>query len=804
MADLIFAARNLRKNPGFTLIALITLALGVGANTAIFSVVKAVLLNQLPYRNPDRLVAIAAADPDTPNPVTVDFTTTHDWRERSHSFESMSLYHQTSVALVETGQPELMNGLRVNFDYFDTLGVKMAAGRAFLPEEDRSDRRFELILSHGLWVRRFGADPHILGRVLRLNESSFTVVGVLPANFPTLIGGDDIQYFAPLGYDLGGPSSCRGCQHLRLIARLKPGVSASQAHAELATILEQLKREHPTGYAPNAGVKVTPLREQLLGRVSTALWILLASVGFVLLIACVNVANLLLARASGRAKEIALRVALGASRARIVRYLLTESLLLAIAGGAAGVAVAAFGVLAFSRFAPQEIPRIKDIQIDAQVLLFSLAVSLLTGVLFGLAPALRASRVDLAEAMKGLGKSTAGRSRIGLRNVLVTVELALAFVLVVGAGLLMKSYARLINVNPGYDTHNVLTLGAYVYGARYQGKADAEIALYDQVMATLRATPGVEDSAMVSTLPLGGFDRRAFHIEDRPLVNDSAAPFADAYSITPNYFHVMRIPVERGRAFTPQDRQGAPLVAVISESCARTLWPAENAIGKHIQLGGRDDKKPWATIVGIVGDVRQYGLDRAPGIEAYLPLAQDTNFGYQMVIRTTVDPRQLETAVRAAFAAADKTQPVFDVKPFESYVSSTLAERTFTLALLGMFGALAMTLAAVGIYGVVSYAVSLRTREVGIRMALGARRADVLGLILRQGLVFVFAGLAAGFAASLALTRFLSSLLYEVRPADLATWSMVTVIITAVALGAGYIPARRAMKVDPTVALRHE
>jgi putative ABC transport system permease protein len=804
MADFIFAARSLRKNPGFTLVAIITLALGVGANTAIFSVVKAVLLNQLPYLDPGRLVAIAASDPDTPNPVTVDFATTHDWRERSRSFETMSLYHQSSVAFAETGQPELMNGLRVNFDYFDTLGAKMALGRAFLAEEDRSDRRFELILSHGLWVRRFGADPHVIGRVLRLNESSFTVVGVLPQNFPTLIGGDNIQIFMPLGYDLGGPSSCRGCQHLRLIARMKPGVSASQASAELNTIMQQLKQEHPASYSPNAGVRVTPLREHLLGRVSTALWILLASVGFVLLIACVNVANLLLARASGRAREIALRVALGAGRARIIRHLLAESLLLAIAGGAAGVALAALATVAFTHLAPREIPRIEDIQIDKSVLLFSLAVSLLTGFLFGLVPAFRASRVDLAEAMKGLGKSTEGRSRIGLRNVLVTAELALAFVLVVGAGLLMKSYLRLMNVNPGYDAHNVLTLGVYVYGSRYQGKPGAEIALYDQVMASLRATPGVESAAMVSTLPLNGFDRRAFHVQDRPLVNDSTAPFVDAYSISPDYFRVMRIPVERGRAFTPQDRQGAARVAVISESCAYALWPAEDALGKHIQLGGRDDKKPWATIVGVVGDIRQYGLDRVPDMEAYIPLAQDTDFGYQMVIRSTVDPRQLESAVRAAFASADKTQPVYDVKPLEVYLSSTLAERTFTLALLTMFGALAITLAAVGIYGVISYAVSLRTREVGIRMALGARRSDVLGLILRQGLTLVFAGLIAGFAASLALTRFLSSLLYEVRPADLATWAIVTTAISAVALFATYIPALRAMKVDPTVALRHE
>jgi len=798
MHDLIYAARSFRKNPGFTLIAILTLALGVGANTAIFSVVKAVLLNPIPYRDPDRLVAIAEAEPDTPQPVTVDFTTTHDLRDRSRLFESMSLYHATSSALVGDGDPEVLNGMRVNFDFFDTLGVKMQMGRAFLPSEDRSDRRFEMILSHGLWVRRFGSDPNILGRVVHLNESSFTVVGILPQDFPKLIGDTDPQIFMPLGYDLGGPSSCRGCQHLRLIARMKPGVSATRASAELNTIMAQIEREHPTGYAPGTSVKVTPLGEQLFGRVSKALWVLLTAVGLVLLIACVNVANLLLARASGRAKEIALRAALGAGRGRLIRQLLTESLLLAMAGGVAGIALGFAGARAFTRFAPAEIPRVHEVRVDLTVLLISLGASLLTGILFGLAPALRASKVDLNEAIKGMGKSIEGRSRV--RGALAAAEFALAFVLVVGAGLLAKSFIRLMNVNPGYDPHNVLTLGAYVYGSRYQTPAN-EIALYDSVMTTLRATPGVESAAMVSTLPLGGFDRRALHIQDRRLANESDAPSADIYSITPDYFRVMRIPLKRGRAFTDQDRAGAPLAAMVSESCARVLWPNEEAIGKHIQLGGRDDAKPFATIVGIAGDIRQYGLDRAPNMEAYIPLAQRTDFSYQMVIRTTADPRRIERVVREAFAAADKTQPIYDVKPLESYLSSTLAERTFTLALIGLFGALALSLAAVGIYGVISYTVSLRTREVGIRIALGARGSDVLRMVLGQGLVLAGAGLVVGLAASLAVTRFLSSLLYEVRPTDFATSLGVALLLMLVALAASYIPARRATKVDPMVAL---
>jgi predicted permease len=798
MHDLIYAARSLRKNPGFTLIAILTLALGVGANTAIFSVVKAVLLNPIPYRDPDRLVAIAESDSNTSRPVTVDFTTTHDLRDRSRLFESMSLYHATSSAFVDDGDPEVLNGMRVNFDFFDTLGVKMQMGRTFLPSEDRSTTRFEAILSNGLWVRRFGADANILGRVVHLNEASFTVTGVLPVDFPKLIGDTDPQIFMPLGYDLGGPSSCRGCQHLRLIARMKPGVSATQANAELNSIMAQIGREHPTGYAPGTSVKVTPLGEQLFGRVSNALWVLLTAVGLVLLIACVNVANLLLARASGRAKEIALRAALGAGRVRLIRQLLTESLLLAMVGGSAGIVLGFAGARAFTRFAPVEIPRVHEVRVDMTVLLISLAASLLTGILFGLAPALRASKVDLNDAIKGMGKSIEGRSRV--RGALAAAEFALAFVLVVGAGLLAKSFVRLMNVNPGYGPHNVLTLGAYVYGSRYQNPAN-EIALYDTVMTTLRATPGVESAAMVSTLPLHSFDRRGVHIQDRRLANESDAPAADTYSITPDYFRVMRIPLKRGRAFTDQDRAGAPLAAMVSESCARMLWPNEEAIGKRIQLGGRYDAKPFATIVGIVGDVRQYSLDRAPNMEAYIPLAQDTSFSYQMVVRTTVDPRQLERAAREAFAAADKTQPVFDVKPLESYLSSTLAERTFTLALIGLFGAVALSLAAVGIYGVISYTVSLRTREVGIRIALGARGSDVLAMVLRQGFALAGAGLVVGLAASLAVTRFLSSLLYEVRPTDLGTSLGVALLLMLVALAASYVPARRATKVDPMVAL---
>ena len=797
--DLRYAFRVLRKSPSFALTAVVTLALGIGANTAIFSAVKAVLLNQLPYRDPDRLVKLGEADAGEKRAETVGYTTAYDWRRLSHSFESMSLYRDAAGAIVERGEPELVSGLRVNYDFFDTLGIRMQIGRGFLPEEDRPDRRYEVVLAHGLWMRRFGGDPNIVGRVIRLSDSSFTVVGVLPAGFrPLEIPGSagTPEIFEPLGYALTDPWACRDCQHLQLIARLKQGIPAAQAHAELNTIMADLVRHYPASYPPQARVAFEPLRDHIVGSVSTALWVLMGAVGFVLLIACVNVANLMLARATGRAKEMALRAALGAARWRLIRQLITESLLLAVAGGIAGVLLGWWCTSRLASLAPREMPRLNEIHMDATVLWFGLAASLLTGILFGLMPALRTSGADF-------GKTTGSRSRSSMRDLLVMGELALAFVLAVGAGLLGKSFVRLMNVDPGFDPYNVLTLKTYMYGARYR-KPEAELSYYEQVFERLRATSGIESVAMTSLLPMADFDRYSLHVRDRRLAHVSEAPSADNYSVTPDYFRVMRIPLKRGRIFTTQDIATAPKVAVISETCAREQFPNHDPIGKQIQLGGRDDSKPWMTIVGIVGDVRQYGLDTAPNIAAYIPQAQNLSFPFSLVARTSSDPRGLERAVRAAFLAVDPTQPVFNVQSMESYLASSMAQRRFTLALLALFGGLALALAAVGIYGVVSCAVTSRTREMGIRMALGAERRDVLAMVLRQAAALAGVGLAAGLAASFALTRFLSTLLFEVRTTDLATLATIAALLAAVALAASYLPARRAASVDPTVALRYE
>lgn len=802
-ADLRYASRILRASPVFALASIVTLALGIGANTAIFSAVKAVLLNQLPYRDPGRLVKLAENDSGEKRAETVGYATAYDWRRLSRSFQSMSLYRDARGALAGRGEPELLNGLRVNYDFFDTLGIPIEIGRGFLPEEDRPDRRYEVVLAHGLWLRRFGGDPGIIGRAIRLSDARFTVVGVLPETFRSLqipgVGTPEI--FEPLGYALTDPFACRDCQHLQLIARLKPGVPVERAHAELNTIMADLVRRYPASYPPQAAVAFEPLHQHIVGRVSTALWVLLGAVGFLWLIACANVANLVLARATGRAKEMALRAALGAARGRLIRQLIAESLLLAIAGGIVGVLLAWLCTSVLTSLAPREVPRIREIRMDVPMLWFGLAASLATALLFGLAPAWRASQAHPNGALQDLGKATAGRSHRGLRDVLVMGELALAFVLAVGAGLLGKSFLRLINVDPGFDPRRLLTLKTYVYGPRYR-KPEAELNYYSQVLDRLRATPGIESAAMTSALPLTDFDRYGFHIRNRRLAHDSEAPSADNYAVTPDYFRVMRIPLKRGRVFTTVDGPAAPKVAVISETCAREEFPNQDPIGRQIQLGGRDETKPWLTIVGIVGDVRQYGLDTAPRIGAYIPQAQNMAFAFSLVARTAGDPRALERAVRAAFLAVDPTLPVFQVQPMEAYLASSLAERKFTLALLALFGGLALALAAVGIYGVVSCAVTSRTREMGIRMVLGAQPGAVLAMVLRQAAALAGAGLAAGCAASLALTRFLSTLLFEVRPADPATLAAIALLLAAVALAAGYLPARRAAGVDPATALR--
>lgn len=805
--DARFALRRLGREPLFTAVALTTLALGIGANTAVFSVVKAVLLTQLPYRDPDRLVTIVETDGRTPNPQDVASGSVEEWKTRSRSFENFSLWRDFSIRPMVNGQPEYLRGMRVNANFFDALGIRMRLGRSFLPEEDRPETRNKLILSYGLWMRRFGGDRAVIGRVLPAVGGSSTIVGVLPPDFHPLHmsnPGEAPELFAPLGSS-AEDGACHACRGYRLIGRLKQGVTALQAQLELDAIQRDLVREYPADYAQDASAVVTPLGVHLIGAFRTALWVLFGAVGLLLLLASANVASLLLARATGRNTEIAVRTALGAGRWRLARQMLTESLALSLAGGAAGIALAWLATSAIAKAGAREIPRLDEIRPDGVMLAFGLAVSLATGLPFGLAPAIRGPFVDLQQALKGARTSSGDRSRQGALTALVMGELALAFMLVLAVALLSNSYLRILNVNPGYDPRNVLTLSMLPDSVHYSSD-ESRLRYFDTVSERMRTIPGVETVAYASTLPLSHPDARRLHIYENPAASHAEAPNLDTYLVSADYFAAMRIPLLHGRGFSEWDRRGSAAVAMVSESCVRTQFGGADPIGRRVQVGVRDEQKPWMRIVGVVGDVRQYGMDRKPDAAVYILFAQaeEVQEWASLVVRSKIGPERIEPAVGATLKAVDALQPLFHVQTMEAYVAKWLAQRTFTLALIGLFGVLALGLAAVGTYGVISYSVGMRKREMGIRMALGAGSGDVVGMILRQVLVIAMAGLALGVAGSLACTRILANLLFGVEPMDMATTLGAATLLIAVALAAGYIPARRAANVDPTTALRME
>ncbi len=792
--DARFALRMARRNPGFTLLAVLTLALGVGATTAIFGVVKAVLLNQLPYHNPDRVVALSEVDPAGPTREWVGGWMANEWRMRADDFQSISLYGDSSGILFENGEAEVLRGTRVNYDFFETLGVKPMLGRSFLPDEDRWPRKNVVMLSYGLWMRRFGGDRGIIGRALNLSSEPYRVIGVLAPDFYPLRMSNPAEkpeIFMPLGYDPRAAGTCRGCFGGSAIGRLKPDVSVEQARAQLNGIVREIAHEDPSDYGRDTSAFVEPLRDHLVGSIQTALWILMGAVAFVLLIACANIANLLLARATARSKEIAIRSALGCGRLRLACQLLTENLLLSVAGGLLGLLLGWRGAAALVLLAPKELPRLDEVHMDRTVLLFALGVSLATGLLFGILPALRVSRQ----------RPVANHS--GLRSLLVMAEVALAFVLAVGTGLLAKSFLRLTAVDAGYDSHHILTLTPTAAGGRY-ATPQAMLGYYRHVIDKVRAIPGILGAGMVSNVPMSHTEPRKLRIEGDPEISDSAAPSADIFWASPDYFHVLKIPLKRGRFFTDQDGVGEPPAAIVSESLVRSRFPNSPALGRRIQLGPAQEHGPWFTIVGIVGDVRDDGLDQNPDEAVYVPQAADPDHYTRLVARTAGDPMNFERAVRAAIREIDPLQPVFHVQPMDVYVAALLADRSFTLTLIGLFGTMALVLAAVGIYGVVSYTVGLRTREIGLRMALGAGRGTVIRMILRDVLVLLAWGLAAGFLCAFVLARFLAHLLFDVRPTDLTTSASVALLLSSVAVVASYIPARRAATVDPSQALRSE
>jgi putative ABC transport system permease protein len=807
--DIRYGGRMLRKNIGLTMVAGVTLALGIGANTAIFSVVKAVLLNSLPYREPDRLVALARGDSETPNPTNVSFGEVEDWKARSRSFQQIALSREWTPASTGDGVPSMVYGLRVTANFFDVLGVSPSLGRGFSAEEDRPNRWHVLLLSHPYWVRRFGANPNAVGRTILLDQIPFLIIGVLPQSFDSLSftdAGSPPDVWAPLGYDLSLPYACRTCQHLHGVARLKDGVEVTQARAEMNSIATQLAREFPKDYPADAMVLLQPLREAWYGKVQVALWLLLGATGFVLLIACANVANLLLAQFTQKRREVAVRSALGATRARIVRQLLVESTLLGVVGGLAGVCLAVWGTALLTKWAPKGIPRVNDIRVDVGALLFALVVSGGTGILIGLAPALQAARADHREAMQQTSRGVVGaRSRV--RGLLVASEIFLAFVLTVASGLLLKSFVRVWNVDPGVDVRNLYEVNASFIGPKYNDDKAATRA-QTEALDRIAKIPGVECVSLVTTPPLAGgfgsFDQAGFIIQDKRLP-DPQVPSADRYIVSPDYFRVTHIPLLRGRLFTDVDATSTNQVAIISETAARQIFPGEEPLGRRIQLGGRHDDQPWSEIVGIVGDVHQYGLDSPVTPQAYVLYTQ-TPYNYPTVflVRSAVAPAALTRAIEEQVWAIDKNTLVFNPFLMAQILHDSLAQRRFTMSLMSGFGVIALLLAALGIYGVMSCTVAQRTNEIGIRMALGADGADVGRMILQQAMGMAVAAVVTGCAMSLALTRVLRSLLWGVSPTDAATLLAVSATILGVAALSAFLPARRATRVDPMVALRYE
>jgi putative ABC transport system permease protein len=807
--DVRYGMRMLGKNPGFTFAAIVMLALGIGANTALFSAVRTVLLNSLPYRDPGQLVTLTASESTSIDPQNVSYLKTQDWKERSHAFESIALYRSFRTVLTGQKKPEMLRGGRVSANFFETLGISPIRGRGFLAEEDRPDRWHEVLLSYGYWKEAFGGRDDAVGSTIYLNQIPFQVVGVLPENFKPLIFSyfsKPPQVWAPLGYDAAMANACRTCQHLRSVARLAPGVSLESARAEMKRISAKLAVEFPNDYAKDEIVLIRPLQDRIVGKVRSTLWLLLGATGFVLLIACANFANLMLSRATARQRELAVRAALGASPLQLARQLLTELMLLTLAGGVCGVLLANWGVRALAGWGPADIPRLTEARVDIPVLIFSLGASILTGLLAGVIPALQASRTDEREALQSGGRGTVGTSRGRLRSLLVVGELGLAFVLAIGTGLLVRSLGQIMGVQPGFQTRDLHSMNFSLIGSKYD--KDPQVASAEQeLLARFRKLAGVAEAAFVSTLPLGGgYDQRAIFAQDHPVTLDTEAAGVDSYYVSDGYFETMKIPLLRGRYFTAADITAGSdsQVAVVSERTAKLMWPGGDAIGKRIKLGGREEKKPWSTVVGIVGDIRQYGLDSAATADAYLPYTQNLDSSQVLVLRSSLPTQTLTHAVEEQLAALDKDAPVFGAESMDDMISDSLVQRRFVAGLVGGFGVLALVLAAIGIYSVIAYGVARRTSEFGIRLALGALPRNVLGMVLFGGLRLTLTGLGVGLVLALIVTRLMSSLLYEVSPQDPLTIFGVALLLSVVALGASWLPARRATRVDPMVALRYE
>ncbi len=805
--DIRYGWRGLLKHPAFTAIVVVTLALGIGASTAIFSVVNSVLLRRLPYRTAERIVAIQELDPNGRR-IQVTAANFLDWRAQNTVFEHLAAIKVTTANLALEDRAERLELAQTSANFFDVFGVGPQYGRLFQPHDEQAGHEPVVVLSHVLWLRRFGGNPGIIGKPITLDGQNYTVIGVAPNGFQY---PDKTEVWLPplrLAPELHAQmdvTQARGMGFLAAVALLKPGVSVEQAAGEMETITARLRQQYPESNNRRFN-RVLSLQDHLIGDTSVMLLLLFGAVMFVLLIACANVANLLLASASSRHREIAIRAALGASRKRIVRQLLTESAILALAGGAFGLLLSFWGVSLITTLLPADFPRLNEIHTDWRVLIFTLSASLLTGILFGLAPALNLAKSDIQEAMKESGRGTAGSMRRSrLRQVLIVTEVALSVVLLAGAGLLFRSFLQLQSVNAGFNAQQVLTAELSPSGTGFVNDSDF-VTFYDNVLQRMRAVPGVQYAGVINTLPLSKGPTTGFLVEGRPVVpRDQWSP-TNFRSVSADYFRAMSIPVLQGRTFTDHDGDGATRVLVVNQALADRDFPGESAVGRRVTFGARDgNQQPvWFEIVGITANVRSLELREEAQPEVYFSARQNPFNNMSVVIRSTVEPSTLAAAVRQVVAEVNKSVPVSDVKTMDHIVSESVTQPRFNLFLLGLFGFIAMLLSAAGIYGVTAYTVVQRTHELGIRLALGAQMSDVLRMILKQGMAMILVGLAIGLVSAFALMRLLRSLLFGVSENDPATFVAITVVLLLVALLACYVPARRATKVDPLVALRNE
>ena len=816
--DIRYGLRQLWKHPAFTIIAVLTLALGIGANTAIFSVVNAVLLKPLPFPTPDQLIAFGMTDTRQKSQTelgSLSYPDYFDFRDQNRTLSSSAVYHDRTFALTSEEGATSVRGVKASAEFFDVLGIKPKIGRTFARDDEQGGGGpggFKVIITHDFWQKHFGGDANVLGRTVMLDRRQHTVIGVMPAGFQFPISTDPIDFYVTIAEDAANPDGSkpqtqqRGSHSLEAIGRLKPGLTVAQAQADLEAIAAALAKQYPESNT-HFGVASKPLREEMVGDVRTALYILFGAVVCVLLIANANVANLLLARASARGKEIALRAAMGASRGRIIRQLLTESLLLSGLGGAFGLLIAQWGTEALIETVPQNIPRIGNIQLDASVLGFTLLVSLATGVIFGLVPAWQASHVDLNSSLKsGTRTGGGGEGKGRVRNALIMAEVALALVLLISAGLLIQSFARLGRVQPGLRTERLLTARISLPEVAYP-KNENITAFIDQLLSRIRALPGVESASTIVPLPLTGSNMvTSFDIEERPLPDGQRAG-APVRVIATDYFKTMGIPVRQGRVFDEKDRFESAPVVIVNERFANKYFPGQNVVGKRIMPGfsADDSGEKMREIVGVVGNVKHLSLRNEDSPEMYLP---DTQIPFNipsLVIRTSVsNPNALTNSVRKELAALDATIPLTSVRVFDEYISRSLARPRFNTLLLSIFAGTALLLTAIGIYGVMAYSVSQRTNEIGIRIALGAGKSSIFRLIVGQAMTLVGISLVVGLAGAFAATRLLNSLLFGVGASDPMTFVAIVLLVSAVAFIAAWLPARRATRVDPIIALRSE